>query len=104
MKEAETEYAGIIQKVKFSNPVKKVFSNVTGKLVTSGDEAKQLSSQQLTKAVLWVNEEKLLLEEGVQICIESGPGTVLTGLWKAVGGDIPCYPAGTIENIMKLKG
>jgi len=103
MKEAEIEYKEIVEKVKFNNPVKKVFSNVTGKLVASGDEAKQLSSQQLTKAVLWVNEEKLLIEEGVQMCIESGPGSVLTGLWKAVGGDIPCYPAGTVENIIKLK-
>ncbi|MCL2704630.1 MAG: ACP S-malonyltransferase [Spirochaetaceae bacterium] len=104
MKEAEIEYKEIIQKIKYNDPVKKVFSNVTGNLVTTGDEAKQLSSQQLTKTVLWVNEEKHLLEEGVQMCIESGPGSVLTGLWKSVGGDIVCYPAGTVENIIKLKG
>jgi [acyl-carrier-protein] S-malonyltransferase len=104
MKEAEAEYREIVQKVKFNNPVKKIYSNVTGNLVVSGDEAKQLSSQQLTKTVLWVNEEKLLIKEGVKMCIESGPGNVLTGLWKAVGGDIPCYPAGTVENIVKIKG
>ena len=103
MKEAEIEYREIVQKVKFNNPVKKVYSNVTGKLVASGDEAKQLSSAQLVKAVLWLDEEKLLLEEGVQVCLESGPGSVLTGLWGAAGGDIPCYPAGTVEDILKLK-
>ncbi len=103
MKEAEIEYREIVEKVKFNNPVKKVYSNVTGKIVASGDEAKKLSSEQLTKAVLWVNEEKMVLEEGVEICIESGPGNVLSGLWKSVGGDIPCYPAGTVENIAKLK-
>ncbi|MCL2481407.1 MAG: ACP S-malonyltransferase [Spirochaetaceae bacterium] len=103
MKEAEIEYKEIIQKIKFNDPVKRVYSNVTGNLVATGDEAKQLSSQQLIKTVLWVNEEKHLLEEGVQMCIESGPGSVLTGLWKSVGGDIVCYPAGTIENIIKLK-
>ena len=103
MKEAEAEYREILEKVTFNNPVKNVYSNVTGSLVSSGDEAKQLASQQLTRTVLWVNEEKLLLEEGADMCIEAGPGTVLTGLWGAVGGDIKCYPAGTIENIAKLQ-
>jgi len=103
MKEAEIEYREIIQKVKFNDPVKKVYSNVTGKIVTSGDEAKQLSSEQLVKTVLWVDEEKLLAEEGVQMCMESGPGNVLTGLWGAVEGDIPCYPAGKVEDILKLR-
>ena len=103
MKEAETEYREILEKVLFNDPVKNVYSNVTGEIVTSGDEAKKLSSQQLTRTVLWVNEEKLLLKEGVDMCIEAGPGNVLTGLWGAVGGDIPCYPAGVIENIAKLQ-
>ncbi len=102
MKDAETEYAGILEKFSFSDPVKKVYSNVTGKLVTSGEEAKILCSRQLTSAVLWVNEEKELLNEKVEMCIESGPGTVLAGLWKAAGGDAICLPAGKIDEILKI--
>ncbi len=87
---------------KFNDPVKKVLSNVTGSEIKSGDEAKKLCSQQLTSGVLWVKEEKALIDLGVDKVLETGPGSVLGGLWKAVGGDIKCLPAGTLEAIDAL--
>jgi [acyl-carrier-protein] S-malonyltransferase len=102
MKEAETEYAEALEKYTFNDPVKKVFSNVTGKAVVSGTEAKQLCSKQLTSAVLWVSEERALLGEGIEKCFEAGPGSVLGGLWKAVGEAVPCLPAGKIDEILKF--
>lgn len=102
MKEAEIEYSEFLEKTEFSEPVKKVYSNVTGTIVSSAAEAKKLCSRQLTSAVLWVKEEKALIGEGVEICYETGPGTVLAGLWKPVGGEIPCLPAGKIEDILKI--
>ena len=32
-------------------------------------------------------------------CFETGPGTVLAGLWKASGSTIPCIAAGTLQAI-----
>ena len=101
MKEAEAEYAEALKKYTFNDPVKKVFSNVTGSVITSGAVAKQLCSKQLTSAVLWVTEEKALFGEGIEKCYEAGPGSVLGGLWKAAGGEIPCLPAGKVEEIIK---
>ena len=102
MKDAETEYAELLAKFSFRDPVKKVFSNVTGAEIKSSEEARQLCSKQLTSAVLWVKEEKAVLDLGIDKCLEVGPGTVLGGLWKAVGGDIKCIPAGTLEAIEAL--
>ena len=102
MKAAETEYAEVLKGYSFSDPVKKVFSNVTGEEVKTGEEARELCSKQLTSGVLWVKEEKSLLALGIEKCLEVGPGTVLAGLWKAVGGDIKCLPAGTAENILNI--
>lgn len=102
LKDAETEYAEALESFKFNDPVKKVFSNVTGEEIKSGDEAKKLCSRQLTSAVLWVKEEKALLDFGVEKCYEAGPGNVLGGLWKAVSKDIKCFPAGTLEAIEAL--
>ena len=99
MKDAETEYAEVLKGFNFNDPVKKVFSNVTGAEIKSGEEAKELCAKQLTSGVLWVKEEKALLELGIEKCLEVGPGNVLGGLWKAVGGDIKCLPAGTAEAI-----
>ncbi len=102
MKDAEDEYKDVLAGYKFNAPVKKVFSNVTGEEIKSGKEAKQLCSKQLTSGVLWVKEEKALLDLGINKCLEVGPGAVLAGLWKAVSGDLKCQPAGTIENITNI--
>lgn len=102
MKDAETEYAEILNNFKFRDPVKKVFSNVTGEEIKSGAEARQLCSKQLTSGVLWVKEEKAVLEAGVEKVLEVGPGAVLAGLWKALKGNPVCQPAGTVENILNL--
>ena len=102
MKDAETEYAELLNSFTFSNPVKKVLSNVTGAEIRSGEEARELCSKQLVSGVLWVKEEKAVLENNIDKCLEVGPGTVLGGLWKAVGGDIICLPAGTLEAIEAL--
>ena len=102
MKDAETEYAELLNSFTFSNPVKKVLSNVTGAEIKSGEEARQLCSKQLVSGVLWVKEEKAVLENTIDKCLEVGPGTVLGGLWKAVGGEIKCLPAGTLEAIEAL--
>ncbi len=103
MREAEEAYAEALLKFHFNDPVKNVYSNVTGKLVSSGAEAKKLCSLQLTSAVLWVNEEKALMEAGTGMCIESGPGSVLSGLWKAAGAEIPCLAAGKLDEILKIE-
>ncbi len=99
MKAAEEEYADLLKGFNFSDPLKKVYSNVTGAEIRTGEEARQLCSRQLTSGVLWVKEEMALLDLGVDRCFEAGPGNVLGGLWKAVGGEIKCFPAGTVEAI-----
>jgi len=49
--------------------------------------------------VRWIDEEAAILAEKPIFCAETGPGTVLGGLWKAVGGEVPCYPFATLDQI-----
>ena len=86
----------------FSDPVKPVYSNVTGKRIASGAEARQLCVRQVVSTVLWVDEESSLLADGFQRCLEVGPGSVLAGLWKAFSKDVPCLPAGKQEEIARI--
>jgi len=83
----------------FSDPVKPVYSNVTGKRISSGAEARQLCVRQVVSTVRWVDEEKSILADGFQRCLETGPGSVLAGLWKAFSREVPCLPAGKLEEI-----
>jgi [acyl-carrier-protein] S-malonyltransferase len=108
MAKAAAAFAPVLESVTFHNPFIPVFSNVTGKRITSGEEAKKLALLQITHPVRWVEEQASVAaaaaEEGAEICLEVGPGKVLQGLWKDSGSEIPCYPAGTVEDISKIGG
>ncbi len=86
----------------FADPIRPVYSNVTGKRIMSGAEARELAVRQVVSTVVWVEEEASILAEGVQRCLEVGPGGVLAGLWKSFSKDVPCLPAGKLEEIAKL--
>jgi [acyl-carrier-protein] S-malonyltransferase len=86
----------------FSDPVKPVYANVTGKRITSGQEARELCVRQVISTVRWVDEEASILADGFQRCLETGPGSVLAGLWRAFSKDVPCLPAGKQEEIAKI--
>jgi len=99
---ARDGFAEAVSDVEFKDPSIAFFSNVTGKRIASGAEAKRFAVEQIVSPVRWIDEEKAILAEKPSFCAETGPGTVLGGLWKAVGGDIPCYPCGTLDQITTI--
>ena len=88
MQKAADEFEKAIADVTFNDPKIPLFSNVTGKQVMSGEEAKKSAVLHLTNPVRWTDEEAVLgammtedaANEGK--VIEVGPGRVLGGLWK----------------------
>ena len=86
MQEAAVEFEKAIADVKFNDPKITMFSNVTGKLATSGEEIKKNAVLHLTNSVLWTDEEAVLASEMEKDgsewkLLEPGVGTVLAGLW-----------------------
>ena len=102
MKEAAEIFAPFLEKVRFRDPAIPVFSNVTGRQISSGEEAKALALRQITEGVRWTDEEKAIACLRPELLLETGPGNVLQGLWKISGSSIPCYAAGTRADIDKL--
>ena len=106
--DAAENFALVLESVTFKNPVTPIFSNVTGKQISSGEEAKKLALLQITNPVRWVEEEAAIAKSGIETCLEVGPGKVLQGLWKDTsftnvnGSEIPIHAAGTMEEISKL--
>lgn len=83
----------------FADPVIPVYSNVTAGPIATGAEARALCVRQVVSPVRWVDEEARLAADGHREFREAGPGTVLTGLFKAFRPDLDCRPAGTLESI-----
>jgi [acyl-carrier-protein] S-malonyltransferase len=101
--DAADAFRPALETVTFNDPKIPLFSNVTGKRIASGAEAKQLALAQITGPVRWLAEEAAITAaDGFEACLEAGPGRVLQGLWRDSGSAIPCYAAGTLEFIAKI--
>lgn len=99
---AGQELAEALKTVEFRDPNKLLFSNVTGKPVLTGADAKALAVRQVTAPVRWTTEEQALLDAGFTRFIEAGPGAVLSGLWGAFNESLPCLSAGKLEQIQQI--
>lgn len=93
------ELAGFLSGLEFADPVKDFYSNVTGTLVSTGSEARELSIRQMVSPVQWLVIEKNIGTSGIMRIAEAGPGSVLTGLWKKSGMDQGAFPCGTLEGL-----
>jgi [acyl-carrier-protein] S-malonyltransferase len=97
---AAEAFAPVLEGVPFRDPAIPLFSNVSGGPVGSGAEAKKFALAQIGSPVRWVEEEGAINRlEGLAAVLETGPGTVLRGLWKDSGSEIPCHAAGTTADI-----
>jgi [acyl-carrier-protein] S-malonyltransferase len=101
LREARAGFDEALARFSFSDPVVPVYSNVTGKRIGSGEEARRLCGEQLVTMVRWVEVQEALLADGCDRFLETGPGTVLTGLMRALQPEARCAPAGTLEAISR---
>jgi [acyl-carrier-protein] S-malonyltransferase len=84
MQPAQEEVARVLAAIALSEPRIPVAANVTGKLVSTVDDARDALIRQVTGAVRWVDCVQALVAEGVTAFIEVGPGKVLSGLMRQI--------------------
>ncbi|HSM59709.1 MAG TPA: ACP S-malonyltransferase [Longimicrobiales bacterium] len=92
------------EEVEFRNPDFPVVSNVTGRPVTLGAEARRLLVEQLTSPVRWTACIAAMVEAGVDGFAELGPGSVLCGLNRRNAKGLPCVSLGGPEDIERHGG
>jgi [acyl-carrier-protein] S-malonyltransferase len=99
---ARDELKSLLQQYTFTDPVKHVYANVTGERITTGERARELCVEQVVSPVRWVTEEENILKDGFDRFLETGPGSVLRGLWRGFTTEHACMSAGKLEDIKKL--
>ncbi|HEY8500637.1 MAG TPA: ACP S-malonyltransferase [Clostridia bacterium] len=90
---AELEYVNI---GKMRVPV---FANVTGEIVPSENQVKELLIHQVYSSVLWEDIVKNMIRKGVDIFVEIGPGKVLSGFIKKIDRNVTAL---NVEDIASL--
>jgi [acyl-carrier-protein] S-malonyltransferase len=80
MQPAQEEVARVLGALTLADPRFPVAANVTGGLVATAAEARDVLTRQVTGTVRWVDCMKALLAAGANRFLEVGPGKVLCGL------------------------
>ncbi len=68
-----------------------VVTNVDAEAVTTGDEARDALIRQVTHPVRWLDSIHEMIDAGVTIFVEVGPGKVLSGLLRQIDRSIRAF-------------
>jgi [acyl-carrier-protein] S-malonyltransferase len=101
MQPAQEEVARVLASLALSDPHMPVAANVTGGLVTTAAEARDVLTRQVTGAVRWVDCMKTLIGAEATTFIEVGPGKVLCGLLRQID---PTQKTLNVEDAASLEG
>ena len=84
MDSAREELEEAIYATKFTEGICPIYQNVTAKAINSPKVIKENLNKQLTASVLWTQNMRQMILDGVTNVTEVGPGKVLQGLFKKI--------------------
>jgi len=105
IKDAQAEFKEYLETISFASPQKSVFFNVTATSSNDAVEIKEIMGRQLCSPVRWYDTMNRMMDENVEVFVEVGPGSVLTGLLKkTLPGDYPAfvYNVGNMKQLEKF--
>jgi len=101
MQPAQDRLARDLGALSFQNPLCPVVCNADAAVITSAEAARDALIRQVTGAVRWEPSVRLLIEKGVGLFIEVGPGKVLWGLMRQIDRSKTCATVGDEASLQK---
>jgi [acyl-carrier-protein] S-malonyltransferase len=101
MMPAQDRLAEDLRSVQFRRSEVPVVCNVDAVLLEEADPARDAMVRQVTGAVKWDQSMRLLIEKGVQVFVEVGPGKVLCGLMRQIDRSKTSLNAGDEASLQK---
>jgi [acyl-carrier-protein] S-malonyltransferase len=102
MKAARDELASALKTVTFSRAEFPVISNVGAVPIDEPGEIANSLERQLTNPVLWRQSMQYLLDRGIGLFVEIGPGNVLCGLMKRIDPKARCVCCSGVKGLKSL--
>lgn len=108
MEPAALRLKEVLDKIDIHDTAIPVVANVNAKEETKADEIRKNLVDQAAHPVHWEESIRNMVAGGVDMTVEAGPGTVLTGFMKKIAHSVPCHHAedvATIDEVVAaLKG
>jgi [acyl-carrier-protein] S-malonyltransferase len=90
LKPAEDRLSADLDAVEILDPKAPLVNNADAEIVRSSAEVRDGLKSQVTAPVRWAQSMQRLLDEGVELFVEVGPGKVLSGLMRQTSRDAKC--------------
>src|SRR6202453_2039152 len=101
MMPAQKRLEADLRSARFSSLKFPLITTVDAEAITTGDEARESLIRQVTSPVRWLDSIREMIEQGVNIFVEVGPGKVLSGLLRKNDRSGPCFH---VEDAASLQG
>ncbi|MCM3610800.1 ACP S-malonyltransferase [Planococcus sp. MERTA32b] len=102
MRPASQDLSEVLSKAFLMNANVPVVANVTGETETNAAQIQDLLVRQLYSPVLWEQSVRKMIELGVTVFVEIGPGKVLSGLVKKIDRSVTVLPVNDLESCEKV--
>ena len=87
MQPAEEKLRPHLRAIAFADPAFPIWVNVDADAVTTGDLAREALERQVSRPVRWDESVRHMIDAGVELFVEIGPGRVLAGLIARIAKD-----------------
>ncbi len=102
MQSAAHQFKDHLRSIELTDPIFPILSNVDAVPTANTDHILMNLSKQITSSVQWVDSINTIVESGVKVFIEIGPGTVLKGLIKKINRELTVYNIQKPEDLASL--
>lgn len=102
LKEAGDKLYETLEKVDWK-PLKIPYvTNVNAEVITDIDKTKDLLRAQVSHSVMWEQSVRKMIEEGVDIFVEIGPGKTLSGFMRKINKEVKMFKIGSVEEMQTV--
>lgn len=84
MAPAQEGLSRLLDQTSFRDPKAPIVANLTGSVLSTGEDLKDELKQQMCGCVMWKQSVKSMTDMGISTFVEFGPGRVLTSLIKRI--------------------
>ena len=92
-----------LQRVRWLDSDIPYVSNTIAELIGDKEKITPLLVRQVSESVRWQQNMKVMIDMGVEVFVEIGPGKTLAGFAKRINRKIPCITIETVKDMEKLE-